>query len=150
MYTVYSKCTMKPIQTAPSSAILELGGFSVAAGFPNPCEDYLSERISLDSLLIKRPNSTFLFKVAGNSMSPDITDGSIIVVDRSISAKSGRIVLATLDNEFVVKELQLKGNKAIFISRNKAFPSIEVQTDEDNNWDTHCIWGVVTGVVKVF
>ncbi|NRA79475.1 MAG: translesion error-prone DNA polymerase V autoproteolytic subunit [Pseudoalteromonas sp.] len=134
----------------PSSTELPIADFSVAAGFPNPCEDHLSDSISLDELLIKRPSSTFLFRVSGNSMSPDITDGSIIVVDRSVTIKTGRIVLATLDNEFVVKELQLKNNKAVFISKNPDFEPTEIDIDENNDWDTHVVWGVVTGLIKVF
>lgn len=141
---------MKYTSLKSSVTALELADFSVAGGFPNPCEDHLSNSISLDDLLIKRPSSTFLFRVSGCSMSPDITDGTIIVVDRSVTAKSGRIVVATIDNEFVVKELDIKDTTARFISRNPEHKTIEVTLDPDNDWESNIIWGVVTGLVKIF
>jgi SOS-response transcriptional repressor LexA len=66
----------------------------VAAGFPNPCEEFLSKSISLDELLIKRASSTFLVRVRGDSMTPTIPCGSILIVDKSIKAKNGSIVVA--------------------------------------------------------
>lgn len=141
---------MKFTSINPSVLPLELAEFSVAGGFPNPCEDHLTKAISLDDLLIKRPSSTFLFRVSGNSMSPDITDGSIIIVDRSINVKSGLIVLATIDNEFVVKELVIKEKTACFVSRNKNHKTLKIDIDPENDWDNNIVWGVVTGLVKVF
>lgn len=87
---------MQPTQILKSTKQFSLSEFKVAAGFPNPSEDCLSEPISLDNLLITRPSSSFLFRVTGNSMLPEITDGAIIVVDKSLNAVTGKIVLATM------------------------------------------------------
>ena len=70
---------------------------TVAAGFPNPCEDFLSKSISLDELLIKRASSTFIVRVVGDSMMPTIPTGSLLVVDKSIKATNSSIVLAVVD-----------------------------------------------------
>ena len=139
-----------PSPLKKSNIELPLGEFKAAGGFPNPCENYLSKPISLDSILIDRPSSTFLFNVQGNSMSPDITDGSIIVVDRFINIKSGLIVLATINNEFVVKRLEITDEKILFRSTNSDFRDIEVKIDPDNSWRRNTIWGVVTGAIKKF
>ena len=141
---------MQPIPLQPSSNKLILGDFKPAGGFPNPCEDHLGKSISLDSLLIKRPSSTFLFTLQGDSMSPILTDGSIIVVDRSAKVATGRIVLATIAGEFIVKEIELKKDKALFKSANPLYPTIEIEIDKDNDWENNVVWGVVTGSVKVF
>ncbi len=141
---------MLPIPVTNSTLELQLGEFKPAAGFPNPCENYLSKPISLDSILIERPSSTFLFTVNGNSMSPDITDGSIIVVDRSKPIKSGIIVLATINNEFVVKKLDINKEKILFKSTNSDYCDIEVIIDPENSWEENMIWGVVTGAIKKF
>jgi len=79
--------------------------YKVAAGFPNPCEEYLSKPISLDGLLIKRHSSTFLVRVSGDSMAPTIPHGALLVVDKSIHPRNNNIVVAVVDNEFIVKEL---------------------------------------------
>lgn len=143
---------MHPLPIIKSNSLFSLSEFKAAAGFPNPAEDCLSQPISLDNLLMARPNSSFLFKVAGDSMLPDIQDGAIIVVDKSLKATSGRIVLATLDNEFVVKRLKLEpdNNRALFLSSNSEYEPIVVDFDGENNWDENVIWGVVTSAISIF
>lgn len=85
-------------------------------------------------------------------MIPDIQDGAIIVVDKSLKATTGRIVLATLDNEFVVKRLKLEpeNNRALFVSSNTEYDPIVVDFDDENNWDENVIWGVVTSAISIF
>lgn len=143
---------MQPIQIMRSNNLFSLSEFKVAAGFPNPAEDCISQAISLDNLLMARPSSSFLFQVAGDSMLPDIQDGAIIVVDKSLKASSGKIVLATLDNEFVVKRLKLEpeNNRALFLSSNSDYAPIVVEFDDENNWNENVIWGVVTSAIKIF
>lgn len=143
---------MQPISIMKSNSLFSLSDFKAAAGFPNPAEDCLSKPISLDTLLMARPNSSFLFKVSGDSMIPDIQDGAIIVVDKSLKATTGRIVLATLDNEFVVKRLKLEpeNNRALFVSSNTEYDPIVVEFDDENNWDENVIWGVVTSAISIF
>lgn len=131
----------------PSTTKIEFCEFKPAGGFPNPCEDYLSKPISLDELLINRPSSTFMFKVAGNSMFPTIPEDSMIVVDRSVEIQSGKIVLATIDGQFVVKELQRANGKIIFHSHNSDYKDIEINSTEENLHDG-IVWGVVTSVIK--
>lgn len=143
---------MQPIPILKSNGSFSLSEFKVSAGFPNPAEDCLSQPISLDNLLMARPSSSFLFKVAGDSMLPDIQDGAIIVVDKSIKATTGRIVLATIDNEFVVKRLKLEpeNNRVLFLSSNSEYKPIVVDLDGENNWDENVIWGVVTSAISIF
>ncbi|MAD73769.1 MAG: hypothetical protein CML20_03020 [Rheinheimera sp.] len=143
---------MQPTQILKSTKQFSLSEFKVAAGFPNPSEDCLSEPISLDNLLITRPSSSFLFRVTGNSMLPEITDGAIIVVDKSLNAVTGKIVLATIDNEFVVKRLKLDydNKRAIFLSSNPEYDPIVIEFDDDNTWESSVIWGVVTSAISIF
>ena len=143
---------MQPTPIIKSLNVFSLSEFKPSAGFPNPAEDCLTQPISLDMLLMARPNSSFLFKVAGDSMVPDIQDGAIIIVDKSLKATSGKVVLATLDNEFVVKRLKLEpeNNRAIFQSSNTEYEPIVVEFDDENNWDENVIWGVVTSALSIF
>ena len=118
----------------------------VAAGFPNPCEDFLAKPISLDDLLIKRKSSTFLVRVSGDSMLPTISTGSLLVVDKSIKAAHNSIVVAVVDGEFIVKELYLeKDSLPVLHSHNSLYEDIVI--DETNKERTD-IWGVVTSFIK--
>lgn len=141
-----------PIQPLPSTYQLDLGEFPASCGFPNPCDDYISKRISLDDIMINRPSSTFLFKATGKSMQPTIPDGSILVVDKSVDPVNGSIVLAVIDGDFVVKELILKAdsNQLIFRSHNESVADYVVNRDEYDCSSNTMIWGCVTGFLKRF
>lgn len=121
---------------------------TVAAGFPNPCEEFIVAPISLDKLLIKRHSSTFLVRVNGLSMTPTIPCGSILVVDKSINAKNNNVVVAVVDNEFIVKE---------FLENVDGFPTLHSHNSDysdiiinESNQERAQIWGVVTSFIKQF
>lgn len=71
---------------------------TISAGFPSPAEGYERSRISLDDLLgIDRPG-TFCHRVDGDGwLDEHIPHGSILIVDRTLTAKLGDLVLARLD-----------------------------------------------------
>ena len=77
----------------------------IAAGFPSPAQGYLDEHLDLNRLCIRRPASTFLLRVEGDSMvDAGIFSGDILIVDRSLEAVAGDVVVASLEGEFTVKE----------------------------------------------
>lgn len=121
---------------------------SVAAGFPNPCEEFLTKPISLDTLLIKRASSTFLVRVTGTSMEPTIPSGALVVVDKSIDAINGSIVVAVVDNEFILKELRVVKNAPTVLHSHNSFYE-DIIIDESNEERTD-VWGVVTSFIKQF
>jgi len=119
----------------------------VAAGFPSPADDYLENNLNLDKLLIKNRPSTFLIRAGGDSMiNIGIYDGDILIVDRSLDAKSKDIVIASIFGELTVKKLLLDihGNPQLK-SENELYSSIEIKNKEDL-----IIWGVVTSVIHQF
>jgi DNA polymerase V len=66
----------------------------------------VSGGIDLHRLLIPRPASTFLVRVSGDSMrGAGIRPGDLLIVDRSMEARSGRIVVARLGDSFTLKRL---------------------------------------------
>lgn len=137
---------LEPINRPSQSASLCFIEQLVAAGFPNPCEDFLSKPISLDELLIKRPSSTFLVRVSGTSMQPTIPCGSLVVVDKSIKATHNSIVVAVIDNEFILKELRRDKNQfPVLHSHNSQYKDIII---DESNEDRTDIWGVVTSFIK--
>ena len=79
------------------------------AGFPSPAEDYSHETIDFNRDMIHNPEATFYGKVEGDSMMEvGICDGDIAVIDRSIEANSGDVVVGCLNGEFTIKFLDLR------------------------------------------
>ena len=119
----------------------------VSAGFPSPADDYIENNLNLDKLLIKNRPSTFLIRAGGDSMiNIGIYDGDILIVDRSLDAKSKDIVIASIFGELTVKKLILDvhGNPQLK-SENELYSNIEIKNKEDL-----IIWGVVTSVIHQF
>jgi DNA polymerase V len=119
---------------------LQMCAWKVAAGFPSPAADHTRKRIDLNEHLIRNKEATFIFRVKGDSMTGiGIYEGDELLVDRSIEAKHGNIVLAVLNNEFTVKRLHRRGGVVKLVAENPIYPPIVVKDGEELT-----IWGVVT------
>lgn len=117
----------------------------VRAGFPSPAQDYVGENLDLNRDLVMHPAATFYARVVGDSMSPEIQAGDILMVDRSLQPTDGCIAVCCLNNEFNVKRLDLSSRSQgiiRLISANPSFPTIEVSEDE-----TFEVWGVVSYII---
>lgn len=116
---------------------------SVQAGFPSPADDYLEGALSLDAYIVKNKSATFFVRVEGDSMiEAGIYDGCLLVVDRSLQAQHNDVVVAILDNAFLVKRLDYQSKCTRLLSAHPDYPSIEITYGEDFR-----IWGVVTYVL---
>ena len=117
---------------------------SVQAGFPSPAEDYSEERLDLNRKLVNNPASTFFVRVSGNSMSGDgISDGDLLVVDRSAIPLANSILVCCIDGEFTLKRLLDERGRFFLMPSNPAYRRIPVDPENDLR-----IWGVVTWSVK--
>ena len=116
----------------------------VQAGFPSPAEDHLEQRLDLNTLVIDNPSSTFFVRVAGESMRQiGITDGDILVVDRSIESWVNRIVVAVIDSEFTIKRFTKRNGTVVLEAENPDYPSITITEEMDFS-----VWGVVSWTLK--
>ena len=112
---------------------------SVSAGFPSPADDYTEENIDLNEHLISNPFSTFFLRVKGDSMiNAGIKDKDLIIVDKSLIAKPGNIVIAMIDGEFTIKRLSIKNDELYLKAENHNYPDFSFK----NHIDVQ-IWGVV-------
>ena len=112
---------------------------SVSAGFPSPADDYTEENIDLNEHLISNPFSTFFLRVKGESMiNAGIKDKDLIIVDKSLIAKPGDIVIAMIDGEFTIKRLSIKNDELYLKAENNNYPNFRFK----NHIDVQ-IWGVV-------
>ncbi|MBL0317847.1 MAG: translesion error-prone DNA polymerase V autoproteolytic subunit [Alphaproteobacteria bacterium] len=115
----------------------------VQAGFPSPAEDHIEARLDLNELLIKEPSATFFLKVSGESMrDAGIFPNDLLIVDRSIKAVHGKIVIAVVNNELTVKRLYQKNGVIKLMAENSDFVPIVITAESELH-----IWGVVTNVI---
>ena len=118
----------------------------VAAGFPSPAEQYIESPLDLNELLVHRPAATFFVRAAGDSMTgAGIRPGDILVVDRSLEARDGSIVIACVDNEFTVKFLRSDGERWYLQPANRKYKPITFSEGMELR-----IFGVVTAVIHQF
>lgn len=116
---------------------------TVRAGFPSPADDYIEMHLDLNEHLIKHPSATFFVTASGDSMTgAGIASGDMLVVDRSLEATHGKIVIAAINGELTVKRLSRAGGTVALLPENKQYNPIEITEDEDL-----VIWGVVTHVI---
>ncbi|MCA0398558.1 MAG: translesion error-prone DNA polymerase V autoproteolytic subunit [Bacteroidetes bacterium] len=116
---------------------------SVPAGFPSPATDYAEERINLNNFLIPHPESTFLVKCSGDSMiNAFVPPRCLLLVDRSLTAQNGDMVLAHLQGEFTVKYLQRNDQRCRLVAANRKYPDIDISPEMGL-----VIWGVVTRII---
>ncbi len=122
---------------------IPLYGNKVAAGFPSPADDYLEDKIDLNQYLVRHPASTFLVRASGESMiNAGIFPNDILVVDRSLKAEDGKVVIAVVDGELTVKRYKKKGNNIELVPENDEYKKIVIEKESEAY-----IWGVVTNVI---
>ncbi|MBP1512020.1 translesion error-prone DNA polymerase V autoproteolytic subunit [Acinetobacter baumannii] len=117
----------------------------INAGFPSPAQDYIDKALDMNEHLIKNATSTFIVKVASLSMlnaGIDIDDE--LIVDRSLDAKHGDIVIALIDNEFTVKRLMIDEKGQWLKAENPDYKNIYLADGQEL-----IIWGVVTHIIKM-
>ena len=120
---------------------------TIKAGFPSPADDYTHDSIDFNRDLIRNPDATFYGRVDGDSMiEAGICDGDIAVIDRSVEAQDGDVVVAFVNNEFTIKYLDLSHKEEGYIElrpANGAFQPIRI--DDSDRFE---VWGVVVWTIK--
>lgn len=97
----------------------------VVAGFPSPAEEELTDTMSIDEYLINNKDATYMLKVSGDSMKDaGIIEGDMVLADRSITATSGDIVIAEVDNQWTIKYLRKTGKIVFLEPANEKFTRI--------------------------
>lgn len=115
-----------------------------ATGFGAAADDYMERGIDLNEQLIHNKPATFFMRMRGDAMTgAGIFDDDVVIVDRSVKATSGKVVIAMLNGEMIIRRLEKTFNKVRLIPENRKFSVIEV----DASCDTLEMWGVVTYVI---
>ena len=128
---------------APAATRLPLVG-RVAAGSPILAAENIETAHAIDPDLF-RPRADYLLRVVGLSMrDAGILDGDLIAVHRTPTAEHGRIVVARLDDEVTVKQLDHRSGRLRLLPANPDFAPIEV----DPRRHAFAIEGLYVGLIR--
>lgn len=117
---------------------------SVAAGFPSPARGDVNGTLDLNELCVRHPAATYFVRARGDSMTgAGIGDGDVLVVDRSLRAQNGDIIIAAVEGAFTVKRLEKQGRRVRLLPENPAYTPIPITPGIPAEF-----FGVVTHVVK--
>lgn len=115
-----------------------------ATGFGAAADDYMERGIDLNEQLIRNKPATFFMRVSGNSMvNAGIYSGDIAIVDRSLKPQNGKIVIAVIDGEMLIRRYEKTLNSLRLIPETPKLSPIEVSEFSDFK-----IWGVVTCIIR--
>ena len=128
--------------TIGKSLTFDLYDQGVSAGNPQPTSGESSEKIGLNELLITNEIAIFFCRVSGHSMEPHMRDGDVLMVDKSIEPKAGKVVIAAINGEMTVKRLSVVDGQMTLTADNPNYPDARV-----GDFDETMIWGVVTNLI---
>ena len=115
----------------------------VAAGFPSPADDYVEKNLDLNELLVQKPAATFFVRAQGESMlGAGIHPNDILVVDRSLEAVPGKVIICAINGELTVKRLERVNDQWQLKAENQDYADIVIHDELEL-----VIWGVVTNVI---
>lgn len=132
-----------PTSIYPLRLRLPMMPFRATCGFPSPAEDFYGQgdELDLNERCIAHPAATFFVEAdTGTSMVDfGIYPGDTLVVDRSLTAKHGDIVMVLWDGGFMVKQWWLQRGQLQLRSGNPEHAPIDVGSEYPVE-----VWGVVT------
>ena len=141
--------TMRPLgmeasETGDMVSIPLLG--RIAAGAPILAQEHIEDTVRVDSFLLGNHQPVFALRVVGESMIEDgIFDGDYIFVKKQLTASSGQIVVALIDDEATVKRYYPEGDRIRLQPANSSMAPIYVHRSE---FKQTSILGVVVGVYR--
>ena len=95
----------------------------VSAGIPLEAIAEVEDYLAVDEAIAKRAN--FVLRVKGDSMSPELADGDMVLVQNTSVAEDRAIVVAAVDDgEATVKRLRRVGREIFLEPINPAYPLI--------------------------
>ena len=110
-----------------------------ATGFGAAADDYAERGIDLNEQLIKNKPATYFFRMKGDAMQEaGIFDGDVLIVDRSLKLTGGKIIVAVLNGELIVRRYHQNFSSAFLIPENNRYKPINLAEFSD-----FVMWGVV-------
>jgi DNA polymerase V len=114
-----------------------------ATGFGAAADDYMERGIDLNEQLIRNKPATYFFRMKGDAMQEaGIFDRDVLIVDRSVKLVNGKVIVAVLNGELLVRRFHKNFSSAFLIPGNNRYKAINLAEFSD-----FVIWGVVTYVI---
>lgn len=116
-----------------------------ATGFGAAADDFMERGIDLNECLVMNKPATYFFRMNGDAMEgANIFANDVLIVDRSIKASNGKIIVAVVNGELLVRRFEQSFNKAVLVAENRRHGNILL--DEFTQFSC---WGVVTCVIHI-
>jgi DNA polymerase V len=114
-----------------------------ATGFGAAADDYAERGIDLNEQLIRNKPATFFFRMKGDAMvNAGIFDNDVLIVDRSLKLANGKVIVAVLNGELLIRRYHKNFSSAFLIPENDRYKTINLAEFSD-----FALWGVVTYVI---
>ena len=115
-------------------------------GFPSPAADYVETRISLDQQLISQPAATYFMRASRSHFREGIIQGALLVVDASLTACDGSLLICAIDGEFRIKRYRTHPQPHLINLENGRREALSEDGDGYNS--SHAIFGVITYIIN--
>jgi len=114
-----------------------------ATGFGAAADDYSERGIDLNEVLIQNKPATYFFRMNGDAMlGAGIHSGDVLIADRSIKKAHGKIIIATLNGEMLVRRYFQEANSTRLVPEHPKMATVQLDA-----YAEFSIWGVVTYVI---
>ena len=115
-----------------------------ATGFGAAADDYMERDIDLNEELIGNKPATFFMRVSSDAMKDaGIYKGDVAIVDRSVKAANGKIVIAIVNGDMLIRRFEKTNNKVRLLTDSNKLSVIQI----DATCEDFAVWGVVTYVI---
>jgi DNA polymerase V len=116
-----------------------------ATGFGAAADDFSERGIDLNEQLIYNKPATFFFRMNGDAMiNAGIGNGDVLIVDKSLKATNGKIIVAAVNGELVVRRFQQSIKGYSLAAENPRYEDIDVGEFTQFN-----PFGLVTCVIRI-
>lgn len=112
-------------------------------GFAAVARDTADAPLDLHRLMVPRPAATFFMRMRGDSMRPVLRPGDLLVVDRSLNPGPGRLVVAAVNGEHLVRRWERDASGELLRAENPRREPLRIAEIAD-----FVVFGVVTWIVK--
>ena len=114
------------------------------AGFGIAPDDHMGRGIDLNKELIRNKTATFFMRVRSDAMSEaGIYKGDVAIVDRSIKATNGKIIIAVMNGDMLIRRFEKTNSNIRLLTDSNKLSPIQI-TDTCKEF---AVWGVVTYII---
>lgn len=118
---------------------------SPASGFGAAPDNYAEHGIDLNEQLVRNKPATYFMRVNSSAMTgAGIHSGDVVIVDRSLEPKNGKVVIAVLDGELLIRFYEVQNGRLRLVPATASLAPIDVDRTAQ-----FFVWGVVTYVIHM-